>query len=90
MFNELTLKPYKVWIDEATQEECDYWKNYFLQYPNKGNYETMYNNALRKHACILDTDWEYETESTYYTIEEFLEAYREYKTSNDEYERSIA
>ena len=63
---------YKVWIDEATEEECQYYRDYFNKYPNKGSYDEFYESALKKHACILFTSWEYETYTTVHTPEEFL------------------
>ena len=52
---------YKVWIDEATEEECAWWRDYFERFPNKGSYEAMYKNALSKSVKVLFTSWDYET-----------------------------
>ena len=65
---------YKVWISEGTAEECNFYKGYFEQYPNKGSYQDFYEKALKKHVCILFSSWEYETETTYYTPEDFKQA----------------
>ena len=65
---------YDVWIEEGTPEECQYYKDYFQQYPNKGDYETFYNKCLKKHAHTLFTSWDYEEAEHYSTPEELLEA----------------
>lgn len=65
---------YDVWISEATPEECNYYIAYFEQYPNKGNYKDFYEKALKKHVCILFSNWQYETPESYFSPEEFLTA----------------
>lgn len=64
---------YSVWIDEATPQECEYWRQYFNQYPNKGDYKTMYEKALKKCVKILYTSWYYETPHRISTPEQFLQ-----------------
>ena len=63
---------YDVWITEGTPDECEYYKEYFRQYPNKGNYEEFYKRCLAKHAYILFSSWDYETPTAIYTPEELL------------------
>ena len=74
---------YKVWISEGTAEECDFYKGYFEQYPNKGSYQEFYEKALKKRVCILFSSWEYETETTYYTPEDFKQAIEREKYEMD-------
>lgn len=75
---------YKVWISEATPDECQYWEDYFRQYPNKGNYNDFYNRALKKSVKVLFSNWMYETETTYRTPEEFLQIIEEEEARNAE------
>ena len=65
---------YDLWIDEGTPEECQYYREYFEKYPNKGDYETFYNKVLKKHAHTLSTSWDYEEPEHYATPEELLKA----------------
>lgn len=65
---------YSFWIEEGTPEECQYYREYFEKYPNRGNYETFYNNVLKKHAHALFTSWDYEEPEHYSTPEELLKA----------------
>lgn len=63
---------YDAWISEATPEECQYYIDYYKQYPNKGDYKTLYERALKKHVKILFSSWDYETPTCFYTPEELL------------------
>ena len=77
LFSRATPLFYKVWIDEATPEEINYYKEYFRKYPNKGNFTEFYNKVLKKNIKVLFTPWEYETPTSYKTPEEFLQAIQE-------------
>ena len=68
---------YSVWIEEGTPEECNFYKSYFEQYPNRGNYETFYKKTLKKHAHTLSTSWDYEEPQRYDTPQELLAAIEE-------------
>lgn len=68
---------YSVWIEEGTPEECAFYKSFFENHPNMGNYETFYNKCLKKHAHTLRTSWDYEEPDHYTTPEELLQAIEE-------------
>ena len=63
---------YKAWIDEAKPAEIEWNRQYFEKYPNKGNFQEFYNKCLKKHAHVLQTDWQYEDPEKFDTPEEFL------------------
>lgn len=76
---------YKVWIDEGTPQECEFYKEYFTQYPNKGNYTEFYNKALKKAVNILFTSFEYETPERITTPAEFLRIIEQEEAANAQY-----
>ena len=61
---------YKVYVYEMNENEQNYYKEYFRQYPNKGNYEDFYKKCLVPHVTIYPTSWEYEEQYTIYTPED--------------------
>lgn len=61
---------HKVFVAEIHDNEKEYYREYFRQYPNKGNYEEFYKKCLVPHVTIYTTSWEYEDPETIYTPED--------------------
>ena len=50
---------YKAWLEEPQPEEIRYYKDYFSQYPNKGNFTDFYNRALSPRIKVYTTSYNY-------------------------------
>lgn len=70
MIQEARKYFYSVECREIHDNEKEYYREYFRQYPNKGSYEEFYNKCLVPHVTIRPTSWEYEEEYSIYSPED--------------------
>ena len=61
---------HSVEVCEIHDNEKEYYKEYFRQYPNQGKYEDFYRKCLVPHVTIYCTSWEYEDPISIYSPED--------------------